>query len=106
VPFIVIGFRNDAGHVARVSRYRTSELPDLARQYWDERRCLNFLKHVLEFVKSKTVEGRIYTLSFRAPFASLELEEVVFANENDYAVRLNRIVPEKYHAFLQRMKTT
>ena len=64
---MIIGFRNDAGILVQTQKYRTEELPRMAREcnLWDPNVALSFAGDVLQFVKNQVeFELCVYSLRF------------------------------------------
>ncbi|KAL2348217.1 hypothetical protein Fmac_002217 [Flemingia macrophylla] len=75
VPYIVIGFRDDAGRLVRTERLRTKDITQRVKMksYWQGGVCLAFADEVLCWLYGTVKEGEDYTLQFAPPFNRLEL---------------------------------
>ncbi|XP_031501581.1 NAD-capped RNA hydrolase DXO1 [Nymphaea colorata] len=75
VPFIVIGFRDDAGHLLRVERLSTKDITQRVKMknYWQGGVCLAFADEVLCWLYGTVKENEDYILQFCHPFTRLEL---------------------------------
>lgn len=75
VPFIVIGYRNDAGQLVRTERLRTKDITHRVKlkSYWQGGVCLAFADEVLCWLYGTVKENEDYILQFAAPFTRLEL---------------------------------
>ncbi|XP_069800023.1 decapping and exoribonuclease protein-like isoform X2 [Dendropsophus ebraccatus] len=54
IPVIIAGFRNPQGRIGSLQKFRTSEIPYLARgdgQSWDPAVCMNFCNAFLSYIK-------------------------------------------------------
>ncbi|KAF3336896.1 decapping nuclease DXO [Carex littledalei] len=75
VPYVVIGFRNDAGILVRTEMIKTSKITQRvkAKSYWQGGVCLAFTDEVLCWLYGTVKEGEDYILQFMPPFHRLEL---------------------------------
>ncbi|CAN6580585.1 unnamed protein product [Malus baccata var. baccata] len=75
VPYIVIGFRNDAGQLVRTERLRTKDITHRVKMknYWQGGVCLAFADEVLCWLYGTVKENEDYILQFTHPFQRLEL---------------------------------
>lgn len=75
VPYIVIGFRNDAGRLVRTERLRTKDITQRVKMknYWQGGVCLAFADEVLCWLYGTVKENEDYILQFAPPFNRLEL---------------------------------
>ncbi|XP_065877628.1 NAD-capped RNA hydrolase DXO1 [Euphorbia lathyris] len=75
VPYIVIGFRDDAGRLVRTERLTTKDITNRvkAKNYWQGGVCLAFADEVLCWLYGTVKENEDYILQFAAPFTRLEL---------------------------------
>ncbi|KAJ4959633.1 hypothetical protein NE237_019543 [Protea cynaroides] len=75
VPFIVIGFRDDAGRLVRTERIRTKDVTQRVKLkgYWQGGVCLAFADEVLCWLYGTVKENEDYILQFAPPFNRLEL---------------------------------
>ncbi|KAL5817470.1 hypothetical protein ACOSQ3_025848 [Xanthoceras sorbifolium] len=75
VPFIVVGFRDDAGRLVRTERLRTKDITHRVKMknYWQGGVCLAFADEVLCWLYGTVKENEDYILQFAAPFTRLEL---------------------------------
>ncbi|XP_040989505.1 NAD-capped RNA hydrolase DXO1 [Juglans microcarpa x Juglans regia] len=75
VPFIVIGFRDDAGRLVRTERLRTKDITQRVKMknYWQGGVCLAFADEVLCWLYGTVKENEDYILQFAPPFTRLEL---------------------------------
>ncbi|CAJ1928779.1 unnamed protein product [Sphenostylis stenocarpa] len=75
VPYIVIGFRDDAGRLVRTERLRTKDITQRVKvkNYWQGGVCLAFAHEVLCWLYGTVKEGEDYILQFAPPFNRLEL---------------------------------
>ncbi|KAG0447869.1 hypothetical protein HPP92_028109 [Vanilla planifolia] len=75
VPFIVIGFRNDAGVMVRTERIRTTDITQRVKMkgYWQGGVCLAFADEVFCWLYGTVKENEDYTLQFVHPYKRLEL---------------------------------
>ncbi|XP_052156326.1 NAD-capped RNA hydrolase DXO1 [Oryza glaberrima] len=75
VPYVVVGFRNDAGVLIRTERLRTKEITQKvkAKNYWQGGVCLAFADEVLCWLYGTVRENEDYILQFVHPFNRLEL---------------------------------
>ncbi|KVI06217.1 RAI1-like protein [Cynara cardunculus var. scolymus] len=75
VPFIVIGYRDDAGRLVRTERLRTKDITHRVKMknYWQGGVCLAFADEVLCWLYGTVKENEDYILQFAAPFTRLEL---------------------------------
>ncbi|KAK2967735.1 hypothetical protein RJ640_012961 [Escallonia rubra] len=75
VPYIVIGFRDDAGRLVRTERLRTKDITHRVKMknYWQGGVCLAFADEVLCWLYGTVKENEDYTLQFAHPFTRLEL---------------------------------
>ncbi|XWS62065.1 hypothetical protein CRYUN_Cryun07bG0178900 [Craigia yunnanensis] len=75
VPYIVIGFRDDAGRLVRTESLRTKDITHRVKMknYWQEGVCLAFADDVLCWLYGKVKENEDYILQFAPPFNRLEL---------------------------------
>ncbi|XP_047177684.1 NAD-capped RNA hydrolase DXO1-like [Vigna umbellata] len=75
VPYIVIGFRDDAGRLVRTERLRTKDITQRVKMknYWQGGVCLAFADEVLSWLYGTVKEGEDYILKFAPPFNRLEL---------------------------------
>ena len=47
VPQITCGFRDDDGFISHMKSFSTDELQHRGRRFWDGRKCMSFLEHIL-----------------------------------------------------------
>ncbi|KAG2375829.1 Decapping nuclease DXO-like protein [Vigna angularis] len=75
VPYIVIGFRDDAGRLVRTERIGTKDITQRVemKNYWQGGVCLAFADEVLGWLYGTVKEGEDYILKFARPFNRLEL---------------------------------
>ncbi|KAK9068047.1 hypothetical protein SSX86_012158 [Deinandra increscens subsp. villosa] len=75
VPYIVIGYRDDAGRLVRTERLRTKDITHRVKMknYWQGGVCLAFADEVLCWLYGTVKENEDYILQFAAPFTRLEL---------------------------------
>nr|GEU41105.1 hypothetical protein [Tanacetum cinerariifolium] len=75
VPYIVIGYRDDAGRLVRTERLRTKDITHRVKMknYWQGGVCLAFADEVLCWLYGTVKEDEDYILQFAAPFTRLEL---------------------------------
>ncbi|KAF8412484.1 hypothetical protein HHK36_000449 [Tetracentron sinense] len=75
VPYIVIGFRDDAGRLVRTERLRTQDITQRVKMknYWQGGVCLAFADEVLCWLYGTVKENEDYILQFAPPFNRLEL---------------------------------
>ncbi|RDX62864.1 Decapping nuclease DXO-like, chloroplastic, partial [Mucuna pruriens] len=75
VPYIVIGFRDDAGRLVRTERLRTKDITQRVKMknYWQGGVCLAFADEVLCWLYGTVKEDEDYILQFAPPFNRLEL---------------------------------
>ncbi|XP_047338952.1 NAD-capped RNA hydrolase DXO1-like [Impatiens glandulifera] len=75
VPYIIIGFRNDAGVLVRTERLRTKDITHRVKMkgYWQGGACLGFADEVLCWLYGTVKENENYILQFVHPFTRLEL---------------------------------
>ncbi|KAF8719868.1 hypothetical protein HU200_024629 [Digitaria exilis] len=75
VPYVVVGFRNDAGTLVRTERLRTKDITQKvkAKNYWQGGVCLAFADEVLCWLYGTVKENEDYVLQFVHPFNRLEL---------------------------------
>ncbi|KAI3828933.1 hypothetical protein L1987_03045 [Smallanthus sonchifolius] len=75
VPYIVIGYRDDAGRLLRTERLRTKDITHMVKMknYWQGGVCLAFADEVLCWLYGTVKENEDYILQFAAPFTRLEL---------------------------------
>ncbi|XP_052171046.1 NAD-capped RNA hydrolase DXO1 [Diospyros lotus] len=75
VPYIVIGFRDDAGRLVRTERLRTKDITQRVKMknYWQGGVCLAFADEVLCWLYGTVKENEDYILQFAPPFNRLEL---------------------------------
>ncbi|KAL2472535.1 Decapping nuclease DXO-like protein [Abeliophyllum distichum] len=75
VPYIVIGFRDDAGRLVRTERLRTKDITHRVKMknYWQGGVCLAFADEVLCWLYGTVKENEDYILQFAPPFTRLEL---------------------------------
>ncbi|XP_058222157.1 NAD-capped RNA hydrolase DXO1 [Rhododendron vialii] len=75
VPYIVIGFRNDAGRLVRTERLRTKDITQRVKMknYWQGGVCLAFADEVFCWLYGTVKENEDYILQFAPPFNRLEL---------------------------------
>ncbi|KAB1215710.1 hypothetical protein CJ030_MR4G004748 [Morella rubra] len=75
VPYIVIGFRDDAGRLVRTERLRTKDITQRVKMknYWQGGVCLAFADEVLCWLYGTVKENEDYILQFAPPFTRLEL---------------------------------
>ncbi|CAN6337713.1 unnamed protein product [Urochloa humidicola] len=75
VPYVVVGFRNDAGILVRTERLRTKDITQKvkAKNYWQGGVCLAFADEVLCWLYGTVRENEDYVLQFAHPFNRLEL---------------------------------
>lgn len=75
VPYIVIGFRDDAGRLVRTERPRTKDITQRVKMknYWQGGVCLAFADEVLCWLYGTVKENQDYILRFAHPFTRLEL---------------------------------
>ncbi|XP_038971556.1 NAD-capped RNA hydrolase DXO1-like isoform X1 [Phoenix dactylifera] len=75
VPYIVIGFRNDAGILVRTERLRTKDITQRVKMknYWQGGVCLAFADEVLCWLYGTVKENEDYVLQFVPHFHRLEL---------------------------------
>ncbi|QCD91497.1 RAT1-interacting protein [Vigna unguiculata] len=75
VPYIVIGFRDDAGRLVRTERLRTEDITERVKMknYWQGGVCLAFADEVLCWLYGTVKEDEDYILRFARPFNRLEL---------------------------------
>ncbi|CAL4893382.1 unnamed protein product [Urochloa decumbens] len=75
VPYVVVGFRNDAGILVRTERLRTKDITQKvkAKNYWQGGVCLAFADEVLCWLYGTVRENEDYVLQFVHPFNRLEL---------------------------------
>ncbi|KAJ4786332.1 Decapping nuclease rai1 [Rhynchospora pubera] len=75
VPYVVIGFRNDAGILVRTEMVKTSHITQRVKMknYWQGGVCLAFTDEVLCWLYGTVKEGENYILQFMPPFNRLEL---------------------------------
>ncbi|XP_009594860.1 NAD-capped RNA hydrolase DXO1-like [Nicotiana tabacum] len=75
VPYIVVGFRDDAGRLVRTERLRTKDITHRVKMknYWQGGVCLAFADEVLCWLYGTVKENEDYILQFAPPSARLEL---------------------------------
>ncbi|KAK4364508.1 hypothetical protein RND71_015866 [Anisodus tanguticus] len=75
VPYIVVGFRDDAGRLVRTERLRTKDITHRVKMksYWQGGVCLAFADEVLCWLYGTVKENEDYILQFTPPSARLEL---------------------------------
>ncbi|KAG0463208.1 hypothetical protein HPP92_021684 [Vanilla planifolia] len=75
VPFIVVGYRNDAGILLRTERLRTTDITQRVKMkgYWQGGVCLAFADEVFCWLYGTVKEKEDYILQFVHPFNRLEL---------------------------------
>ncbi|GAB2235317.1 hypothetical protein Droror1_Dr00025740 [Drosera rotundifolia] len=75
VPYIVVGFRDDAGRLVRTERLSTKDITHRVKKkgYWQGGVCLAFADEVLCWLYGTVKENEDYILRFGPPFARLEL---------------------------------
>ncbi|XP_030947043.1 decapping nuclease DXO homolog, chloroplastic-like isoform X2 [Quercus lobata] len=75
VPYIVIGFRDDAGRLVRTERLRTKDITQRVKMknYWQGGVCLAFADEVLCWLYGTVKENEDYILQFAHPYTRLEL---------------------------------
>ncbi|WVZ12791.1 hypothetical protein V8G54_017321 [Vigna mungo] len=75
VPYIVIGFRDDAGRLVRTERIRTEDISQRIgmKKYWQGGVCLAFADELLGWLYGTVKEDENYILKFARPFNRLEL---------------------------------
>ncbi|KAL6620194.1 hypothetical protein ACP70R_035333 [Stipagrostis hirtigluma subsp. patula] len=75
VPYVVVGFRNDAGILVRTERLKTKDITQRvkAKNYWQGGVCLAFADEVLCWLYGTVRENEDYVLQFVHPFNRLEL---------------------------------
>ncbi|CAA2977802.1 Hypothetical predicted protein [Olea europaea subsp. europaea] len=75
VPYVVIGFRDDAGRLVRTERLRTKDITHRVKMknYWQGGVCLAFADEVLCWLYGTVKENEDYILQFASPFTRLEL---------------------------------
>ncbi|GAV89700.1 RAI1 domain-containing protein [Cephalotus follicularis] len=75
VPYIVIGFRDDAGRLVRTERLKTKDITQRVKMknYWQGGVCLAFADEVLCWLYGTVKENEDYILQFAPPFNRLEL---------------------------------
>lgn len=75
VPYIVIGFRDDAGRLVRTERLRTKDITQRVKMknYWQGGVCLAFADEVLCWLYGTVKDNEDYILQFAHPFNRLEL---------------------------------
>ncbi|KAL7109016.1 hypothetical protein ACP275_06G149900 [Erythranthe tilingii] len=75
VPYIVIGYRDDAGLLVRTERLRTKDITHRVKMknYWQGGVCLAFADEVLCWLYGTVKENEDYVLQFAPPFSRLEL---------------------------------
>ncbi|WJX60529.1 NAD-capped RNA hydrolase dxo1 [Trifolium repens] len=75
VPYICIGFRDDAGRLVRTEMLRTKDITQRIKMksYWQGGVCLAFADEVLCWLYGTVKENEDYILQFAPPFNRLEL---------------------------------
>ncbi|XP_004511747.1 NAD-capped RNA hydrolase DXO1 isoform X1 [Cicer arietinum] len=75
VPYILIGFRDDAGRLVRTEMLRTKDITQRVKMknYWQGGVCLAFADEVLCWLYGTVKENEDYILQFAPPFHRLEL---------------------------------
>ncbi|XP_043694844.1 NAD-capped RNA hydrolase DXO1-like [Telopea speciosissima] len=75
VPYIVIGYRDDAGRLVRTERLRTKDITQRVKMkgYWQGGVCLAFADEVLCWLYGTVKENEDYILQFSHPFTRIEL---------------------------------
>ncbi|PKA60752.1 Decapping nuclease Dom3z like, chloroplastic [Apostasia shenzhenica] len=75
VPYIVVGYRNDAGILLRTERLRTTDITQRVKMkgYWQGGVCLAFADEVFCWLYGTVKENEDYILQFVHPFNRLEL---------------------------------
>lgn len=75
VPYIVIGYRDDAGRLVRTERLTTKDITQRVKMknYWQGGVCLAFADEVLCWLYGTVKENEDYILQFAPPFTRLEL---------------------------------
>ncbi|KAL3497638.1 hypothetical protein ACH5RR_040370 [Cinchona calisaya] len=75
VPYVVIGFRDDAGRLVRTERLRTKDVTARVKMknYWQGGVCLAFADEVLCWLYGTVKDNEDYILQFAPPFTRLEL---------------------------------
>ncbi|KAI9308347.1 RAI1 like PD-XK nuclease-domain-containing protein [Cunninghamella echinulata] len=79
VPKIIVGFRNDDGHIKKIQEFKTLEIPRLVRNqgYWDPSVCLNFADQVLNWLQKNIIDNDptiTYSIKWQQPWDKLTLE--------------------------------
>lgn len=75
VPYIVVGYRNDAGKLLRTERLRTTDITQRVKMkgYWQGGVCLAFADEVFCWLYGTVKDNEDYVLQFVHPFNRLEL---------------------------------
>ncbi|CAJ2645911.1 unnamed protein product [Trifolium pratense] len=75
VPYICIGFRDDAGRLVRTEMLRTKDITQRIKMkgYWQGGVCLAFADEVFCWLYGTVKENQDYILQFAPPFNRLEL---------------------------------
>ncbi|CAO3621899.1 unnamed protein product [Cunninghamella blakesleeana] len=79
VPKIIVGFRDDDGHIKKTQEFKTLEIPRFVRNqgYWDPSVCLNFADQVLNWIQESIVDNDptiTYSIKWKQPWDKLTLE--------------------------------
>ncbi|KAJ3676290.1 hypothetical protein LUZ60_003702 [Juncus effusus] len=75
VPYIVVGYRNDAGVLVRTERLTAKDITQRVKMknYWQGGVCLAFTDEVLCWLYGTVKDDEDYILQFMPPFQRLEL---------------------------------
>lgn len=75
VPYLVVGFRDDAGVLVRTERLKIKDITQRVKtkSYWQGGVCLAFADEVLCWLYGTVKENEDYILQFVHPFTRLEL---------------------------------
>ncbi|KAI8342809.1 RAI1 like PD-XK nuclease-domain-containing protein [Chlamydoabsidia padenii] len=80
VPRVIVGFRDDDGHIKQVDELRTLDIPRQVRGNpgaWDPSVCLCFADKVLDWIADHVVANDptiTYSIKWQAPWRDLTLE--------------------------------
>jgi RAT1-interacting protein len=80
IPRIIVGFRDDQGHVKEVQTIKTLDIPRMVRKYnyWDPNVCLTTLNNFIEWLLNIVQEDDpdvVYRISFDAPFREFQVSK-------------------------------
>lgn len=59
VRTIVCGYRDNKGHVQKIEKINTKDIPSMGRKYWDSWQCLSFADGLISWIKNNIKEENV-----------------------------------------------